>query len=388
MITTGVLGQEWRASVTAWGAVEPWPGAAGSGATLDWYVAADDRWHVPADESSVRQTRVEGVAVVETRVRVPRGDVVHTVYSVADAGGLTVVEVLNESTLPVAIAFSHRDVLTERPITDVPIQGIDLPDGAFVLPLGHQATLRVAISNTGRTGALPSGLPGAMQVARGWTAITDRASRVALPDGELGAALAARVTAERCELALGAIPSADEDAAGFAVALGELVRMGEPPDPWLPELVDAVETAGRDSSWASDVALAAAARVLAVAGEDRARRDLERIVSRRTPSPLPAAPPPGVLAVAWHEARLASGTALLPAGFPDGWLGQSFEVYGIPTGDRSTVSYAVRWHGARPAVLWEQTGGPVELVAPGVAPGWRTDAASGEALWPEPAAAR
>ena len=34
-----------RASVTPWGAVEPWDG----GERLDWYVAADDRWHVPAD---------------------------------------------------------------------------------------------------------------------------------------------------------------------------------------------------------------------------------------------------------------------------------------------------------------------------------------------------
>jgi hypothetical protein len=51
------------------------------------------------------------------------------------------------------------------------------------------------------------------------------------------------------------------------------------------------------------------------------------------------------------------------------------------------VAYAVRWHGSRPAVLWEQTGDPVELVAPAVAPAWRTREATGEALWPEPVAA-
>ena len=77
----------------------------------------------------MRQVRVEGTAVTETRVRVPRGDVVQHVYTVADAGGLTVVEVTNESTLPVAIAFGRRDVLTERPIVDVPIEGIELPAG-------------------------------------------------------------------------------------------------------------------------------------------------------------------------------------------------------------------------------------------------------------------
>jgi hypothetical protein len=387
MITTGVLGRPWRASVTPWGAVEPWPDQADA-RTLDWYVAADDRWHVPADEATVRQDRVDGTSVVQTRVRVPRGDVLQTVYSVADAGGLTLIEVLNESTLPVAIAFGHRDVLTERPIADVPIQGIELPTEAFVLPLGHQASLRIAISHTGRTGAIPAGLPGAMQVARGWSTVTDRASRAVLPDGELGAGLALQVVAERCELALGSIADAADRPAEYAVGLGELVRMGEDPTPWLPELVDAVEAVARERSWAADVALDAAARVLAHADEERARRDLDRIRAGRERSAVPAAPPAGVLAVAWLEARLAGGRELMRSGFPDEWLGQSIEVYGMPTGDRSSVSFAIRWHGARPAILWEQTGEPVELSAPAVAPGWRTADATGEALWPEPAVVR
>ena len=163
MITTGVLGHDWRASVTPWGAIEPWPG---SGDRLDWWVAADDRWHVPADEATVRQVRVEGTAVTETRVRVPRGDVVQHVYTVADAGGITIVEVTNESTLPVAIAFGRRDVLTERPIVDVPIEGIDLPASAFALPLGHQASFRIGIphAGTGENAPLPAGVAPAAQV--------------------------------------------------------------------------------------------------------------------------------------------------------------------------------------------------------------------------------
>lgn len=384
MITTGVLGQDWRASVTPWGDVQPWPG---SGEALDWYVAADDRWHVPADEPTVRQVRVEGTAVVETRVRVPRGDVVQHVYSVADAGGITVIEVTNESTLPVAIAFDRRDVLTERPIVDVPIEGIDLPASAFVLPLGHQASLRIGIAHRGSApGPLPSGLPTAMQVARGWLATIERASRFVLPDGEPGASTAAAVSAQRCELALGTIPAAADDAAGYAVALGELVRMGEAPDAWLPELVEAVELLGPTTGWAADVALAAAGRVLAAAGESRAARDLDRIVSRRSPSPRPAAPPGGVLLAPWLEGLFAAGGVLMPAGIPTEWLGQSFEAYGVPTGARSTVSFAVRWHGPRPAVIWEQTGDAVELSSP-CAPTWRSGDASGETLWAEPATA-
>lgn len=391
MITTGVLGQEWRASVTPWGAIEPWPDGAGAGGArrLDWFVAADDRWHVPADESSVRQVRIDGTAVVETRVRVPRGDVVQTVYSVADHGGLTVVEVFNESTLPVAVAFSHRAVLTERPIVDVPIQGIELPDGAFALPLGHQASFRIAIPHRPTSlDLLPPGVPTSKQVARGWLAVTERASRVVLPDGALGASAAEQVTAERCELALGNIANAADDPVAYTIGLGELVRMGEAPDPWLPELVDAVEALGRTASWAADAALAAADRVLAAADEGRARRDLARIVTGRAPAPRPATPPTGVASIAWLEQRLAHGEVILPDGFPDEWLGQPIEVYGVPTRTGSSVSYAVRWHGARPAVLWEQTGPPVGLVAPAVAPAWRTGESKGEALWPEPASAR
>src|SRR3954451_16661364 len=143
MITTGVVGQRWRASVTPWGALEAWDGSP----VLDWYVADDDRWHVPRNEGAVRQARVDGTPVVETRLRVPGGDVVQTIYSCADVGGLTVIEVLNESSLPVAVAFDRRDVLTERPIADVPIEGIDLSPTSFVMPVGHRARTRIAVTH-------------------------------------------------------------------------------------------------------------------------------------------------------------------------------------------------------------------------------------------------
>lgn len=381
MITTGVTGQPWRASVTAWGAIEPW----GDTAPLNWFVAADDRWHVPVDEPAVRQQRIEGTPVTETRLRIPNGDVVQRVYSVADGGGLTIVEVENESTMAVAIAFDRRDVLTERQIADVPIEGIELPPGAFVLPLGHQAVLRVAVVHgTQRSGPLPTGLPTPTQVVRGWLTLTERASRFVLPDGERSATLAEAVTAERCELALGSIPRADDDPVGFALALDELVRMGEQPEHWIPELVGAIERIGPQRGWDADAALVAAGRVLVAAGEQRGRRDLDRIIAGRTPGARPDQPPGGVRSVAWLESRLAAGRALLPDGMPTSWLGQSLDVYGVPTGDTSAVSFAIRWHGERPAVLWEQMGDPVELTAPVAAPGWSTAEAKGEALWPAP----
>lgn len=385
MITTGVTGRSWRASITKWGAIQPWDDVA----ALDWFVAADDRWHVPAEEASVRQRRLEGTAVTETRLRVPGGDVVQRVFSVADAGGLTIVEFENESTMAVAVALDRRDVLTDRPVADVPIEGLDLPGDAFVMPLGHHATIRVAVVHgRQRPGPIPAGVSTATQVVRGWSTLTARASRFVLPDGERGSKLADATTAERCEIALGAIPRATDDPAGFVLALGELVRMGERPDHWMPELVDAVESLGPDEGWDADSALDAAGRVLALAGEKRARRDLERIVARRNRTPPPADPPDGPRVIPWLESNLAHAGALLPFGMPADWLGRSVDVYGVPTGSASAVSYAIRWHGERPAVLWEQTGEPVELSAPVVAPGWRSGAPKGETLWPPPPGAR
>ncbi len=53
------------------------------------------------------------------------------------------------------------------------------------------------------------------------------------------------------------------------------------------------------------------------------------------------------------------------------------------------LSFAVRWHGERPALLWElePRSGPVALSAPGLDPSWTSSQSSGEALL-APVAAR
>ena len=384
MITTGVTGGRWRASVTPWGAVEPWDGSP----ALDWHVAADDRWHTPRDESTVRQKRLGGTAVVETRVRIPEGEAVQRVYSVADHGGLTVVEVENASTLPIAIAFTRGDVLTARPPT-APIEGIELPIGSIAVPVGHTATATVALAHDGRgAGTLPGGLPTATSVVRGWSTLTERASRLLLPDAPLGP----RVVAARCELLLGGPLHPDLDPVGFLLGVGDLVRLGDAAEPWLPDVAHAIEIAAKGDvrDWSLGAALDAAARVLVSAGDTRALRDLAALRARVVrPCSLPVDEPADVARfVAWVERRLAQPSVgcaeLLPAGVPREWAGSNFEVYGLPTGATSTVSYAVRWHGARPAVLWEQSGDATELTAPAIDPEWRTTHTTGETLWPVP----
>lgn len=68
---------------------------------------------------------------------------------------------------------------------------------------------------------------------------------------------------------------------------------------------------------------------------------------------------------------------------PDAWVGQPIEVHDAPT-HFGPLSFAVRYHGERPALLWDlevRAGvGPVRLTAPGLDPTWSTTAAKGEAL--------
>ncbi|MEI8240044.1 MAG: hypothetical protein WCI22_11545, partial [Actinomycetota bacterium] len=92
--------------------------------------------------------------------------------------------------------------------------------------------------------------------------------------------------------------------------------------------------------------------------------------------------------LAWVERRMAeprrAGAALLPGGLPPDWVGSNFEVYGVPTSASSTVAFAIRWHGERPAVLWEQSGDTVALSSPLLATEWSSDEVKGETLWPAP----
>jgi hypothetical protein len=76
--------------------------------------------------------------------------------------------------------------------------------------------------------------------------------------------------------------------------------------------------------------------------------------------------------------------ALCPV-VPDTWLGQGWEVHDLPT-RQGRLSYAVRWHGERPALLWDlergERIGTVRLAAPGLDSVWTSDEARGEALLP------
>ena len=107
--TVGNLASPYSATVDPRGLVTPWAG----GWSLDWWIGAGDRWHLPSREAAVRQSVAGSAPVVETAMRIPGGDAVQRVYAVPGAGlhhpgGLVIVDVENVSAVAVAVAFAVR----------------------------------------------------------------------------------------------------------------------------------------------------------------------------------------------------------------------------------------------------------------------------------------
>lgn len=393
--TIGTTGAPWRATVTPWGAVQPWDGTA----VLDWMIGADDRWHVPAREASVRQRRVDGTPVVETAVRVPSGDAVQRVYAVP---GSCVVEVENRSPLPFAVAFTRADLGSRRPPVDVPVTGIDLPPGAVTFGVPHQQSLVVTLAfERPAAGALPDAVPPADAVVRGWASHAERGSRVVLPDDPLVEAL----VGARCAVLLDPL-GPDGQWAERLFRAAEWCRLGERPDTVLDAVVESAyrlnRSVRRDRVVHPSVvrALRAAGDTLALAGEERAARDVDAMAERcAAVASGPLVPvleprvvtalPPGACSDAVRSALLhdtGEAIELLP-GLPSTWVGQGIEVHGLRT-RWGRASWAVRWHGARPALLWDLDGLPAGTTVrcPGLDASWsRAGEARGEALLAAPA---
>jgi hypothetical protein len=88
------------------------------------------------------------------------------------------------------------------------------------------------------------------------------------------------------------------------------------------------------------------------------------------------------------------GGPLLFTGWRPSWAGLDLECHGVVTA-WGRVSAALRWHGRRPAVLWEvdpvlgAVGSAVpEVRAPSLDPSWRGEGWAGEALLAQLAAGR
>lgn len=145
--------------------------------------------------------------------------------------------------------------------------------------------------------------------------------------------------------------------------------------------------------------LVAAAAALA-AGDGGAHDDLLRLVGEASATGAWSGPGRGGRGIghdlAASGAMIAAGRAMLvaerPDGlallpvFPDTWYGNPVELHDQPTGF-GVISFAIRWHGRRPALLWELVPHPgigaVTLTIPGLDPTWSTTVLSDDALLAE-----
>ena len=409
----GVLGSPHQALVDAAGSIQP----DGTGWQLDWWIGADDRWHVPGDGTPTRQYLLDAAPVVDTVLRVPGGDAVHRVFGVGGSSGVLAIEVENASPAPFVVAFVVRPAergavrslaangawvsIDGRPLLrtvqrarrwalahpeslfDVVAAGA-APGGpfpvtrdrsgnlsaAFLHPVAHRTTFRalvaLALDPAAPADATdPLALPPAGQAALGWRAQLDRGMRVSLPDERLQST----VDAARGAVLLGASTRARATAA-------KLVALED---------------------WGFDAEASAVWKQLGLRDRRRAAQrdevprpwDLvrERLASASPTMTWPDGPGPLLAAVrALLLAEHEDASVDLLTELPGAWAGQSLEVHDAPT-RHGSVSFAVRWHGARPALLWDSKGVP-ELRCPALDASWSTTAAQGEALLAAPTALR
>ena len=402
----GIRGGGWNAIVNERGSIRLNDGSP----VLDWHIAADDRWHDPSTEPSVRQTRRAGVPVIETRLRIPGGDAIQRVYAVADAGGLVVIEITNESTLPIAVAFTRPDVVSSRTPSPRGAQGIELPAGSVVFPVAHGSTLRVALRAPDSVVANVDveRLPSFEQLQKGWLKAVEQAGYVIVPEGAV-APLVARLRSDALILsgheiedwAIGAGGDCANDPVAYILTLQELLRMGEKltGDSALirfdhaARLAQCVETLLKDYKktpilpWDVERALFAAQFVFARMGESRAADDVAATQLRLSS----AAEPPNVMptdirAIAWVEEKMVAmqrdgSVQIFGRGIPRLWLGANLECHRVAVGPLHTVSFGIRWHGEKPALLWEVAGpAGIKLTAGKCDPTWTSVEATGETL--------
>jgi hypothetical protein len=392
MRAVGVRGGAWLGGVNTWGDV-----FVDGKERLRWFVAADDRWYRPSRETTVRQREISGVPVIETRIKVPGGDAVQRVYGVADFGGAIVVEVFNDSSLPFAVAFDRGDIAAMREPSPTGVQGIDLPVGSVVFPVGHHATMRVAIligdleRNLERKISAQEleSLPSFEQVERGWLAALRVASRVDVPEASWESIL----TTQRCKLLLTAgggttgngESGRDDDFVDLILDRAERVKLGDKADQWVDEVAVATESVirrcakNRNAKWFDERAIVLASMVLNRAGEKRGQKDIAQAWSRVVSDAVGSddfgsvlgvdaevgrdqiANFSGVRQIAWVESQLVAQRhdgviEICPRGIDAAWLGANFECHRLVASAEHLISFAVRWHGEKPALLWEIDG--------------------------------
>lgn len=419
---------------------------------LEWGVRSGRDWKRAVDEAAVRQNRIDDTPVYETWMRVTGGDVIQRVAVASDGNGRALVcEFENASPEAVVVAVvglgagrTHAELqlasiagtpwirpcvdagavaagpavwpLVETDPTAADVDGDD--EVAMMIPLPHRQRLTVLVSIEGNLPARPTSPE---DIAAGWKTVTADALSVEVPDVDLEAAwrrvlgdlilavghddpIAAGEAAWWLDLAglhgeadrgrAAVLAAADRDRLGSDAAVVALralaskeLRQGERSE--LAEVAGPLAKLARDRLDKATVSLVARALDLS---EPAAAADARAIISKlelddREAVSTVAGGAERVLGHLFRDADLIERIEMLPD-IPDTWFGQPIDVRGMVTG-LGTLSFSVRWHGERPAVLWERVGGPDDAVlcCPGLDPTWSSTERSGEALLGAPESA-
>ena len=138
----------------------------GDGWSLDWWVGADDRWHLPAREVSVRQQLLDDTPVLETLLRVPGGDAIHRAYGIRSPRPVgdewVIAEVENATPIPFAVALVIRPFVADAvgTVNEITLEAVEGGSGRDIAHLvrvdGRPAVVvprrpaRVAAGNAAR----------------------------------------------------------------------------------------------------------------------------------------------------------------------------------------------------------------------------------------------
>lgn len=352
------------------------------------------------------------------------------------------------STTPVATAVADgTDLLTSVPEPDAGIsdEQVDSRSGAAqacaVFPLPHTATLRVVIE-LGDSVRPTAAVPAIADVQRGWAKHLEAGSRYSVGDTPIqerfGVAARGLLTTWPTRVGTPAAITALAEA-GFGVdaprlfseldrfdddaaLLASVARWAQLGDP-IPQL-DALDgiigpvaraahtvAAGpvKGPSWLPVAWSALADRLDLIEQPDVADHvrslklaestpadgiEIDDLLKRRSKLTQIAEPQAAARLTLGVRGRLLAesldGFDLLPA-LPVGWRGQTIDALGVPIAG-GTISFGVRWHGPRPAVLWEiersEADGvvprPYAITASGIDPAFRSDELSGETLLADP----
>jgi len=347
--------------------------------TLDWWIGADDRWHVANEEVAVRRSRRGAAPVYDTAVRVAGGDAVQRVYGIGGPSELVVVEVANESPAPFVQAFVLRG------------------------DLGRVSVDGVEVRVRGRTTLVLPKVPARWAVARRAgdaleTVRSGGASDGPFPDcRRVGEVVFLHPVAHRTRLRAGVVlgdgagtavdmslaPDADDAAKGWAAQLGRGMRVVLA-DEQAQQRVDAARADALLAGW-SGTRDAALFNVLEDWGLDEEAARVwhalgireRRLAAKRPPSDsLLRRTRDGLVRETGDAIELLPNGELTP-------VGTAIEVHDAPT-RHGRVSFALRWHGERPALLWEFEGSGFVLRAPSLDPSWSTTEPRGETLLTAP----